>query len=101
MVVWGDSDALDPVDGLNNVIAIAAGRGSRLSRPLGTANASNWPGARKPVSTPRGFDDFISQGEGLGAVQYQWLFDGTNIGGATNATLTLTNVQAGQKGITR
>ncbi len=33
-----------------------------------------------------------------GAVTYQWRFDGTNIAGATNATLTLTNAQSGQAG---
>jgi hypothetical protein len=32
------------------------------------------------------------------AVAYQWRFNGTNIAGATNATLTLTNVQSGQAG---
>jgi hypothetical protein len=33
-----------------------------------------------------------------GPLSYQWLFNGTNIAGATNATLTLTNVQPGAAG---
>jgi hypothetical protein len=32
-------------------------------------------------------------------LSYQWLFDGTNIGGATGSALNLTNVQAGNAGI--
>ncbi len=32
------------------------------------------------------------------AADFQWQFDGTNIAGATNATLTLTNVQASEAG---
>jgi sugar lactone lactonase YvrE len=35
---------------------------------------------------------------GEAPVTYQWLFDGTNIPGATLATLTLTNVQTGSAG---
>ncbi|HTA29027.1 MAG TPA: hypothetical protein VK731_01005, partial [Candidatus Cybelea sp.] len=31
-------------------------------------------------------------------LSYQWQFDGTNIAGATNATLTLTNLLAGESG---
>ena len=41
---------------------------------------------------------FSAQGEALAGVQYQWQFDGTNIMGATNSTLTLTNVQATNEG---
>ena len=41
---------------------------------------------------------FSALGESLDGVQYQWQFDGTNITGATSATLTLTNVQASNEG---
>jgi hypothetical protein len=35
---------------------------------------------------------------GSGPISYQWSFNGTNIDGGTNATLTLTNVQMSQAG---
>ncbi len=34
----------------------------------------------------------------FGSLAYQWQFDGTNIAGATNATLTLTNLQGTETG---
>ena len=41
---------------------------------------------------------FVSSAIGSNTVTYQWSFDGTNIAGATNAALTLNNVQAAQQG---
>jgi len=41
---------------------------------------------------------FYGSGVGSNAVAYQWAFNGTNLAGATNASLTLTNVQAAQQG---
>ena len=35
---------------------------------------------------------------GLGPLTFQWRFNGTNINGATNATLPLSNVQLSDKG---
>src|SRR5207245_4293885 len=35
---------------------------------------------------------------GLGPLTYQWVFNGTNLPDATNATLTLTNLQFSQAG---
>jgi hypothetical protein len=34
--------------------------------------------------------------DGMGSISYQWMADGTNISGATNATLTLTQAQVGK-----
>jgi hypothetical protein len=42
--------------------------------------------------------NFYGSGVGSNSVAYQWAFNGTNIAGATNASLTLTNVQAAQQG---
>ena len=41
---------------------------------------------------------FSVTANGTGPLSYQWLFNGTNINNATNATLTLTNVQLNQTG---
>ena len=41
---------------------------------------------------------FAGSGVASNTVTYQWAFDGTNMAGATNASLTLTNVQAAQQG---
>lgn len=37
--------------------------------------------------------------QGTGPLAYQWLFNGTNLPGETNATLAFTNVQKGQTGM--
>ena len=41
---------------------------------------------------------FYGSGVGSNSVAYQWAFNGTNLAGATNASLTLTNVQVAQQG---
>jgi hypothetical protein len=41
---------------------------------------------------------FYGSAVGSNSVTYQWAFNSTNIAGATNASLTLTNVQAAQQG---
>ena len=45
-----------------------------------------------------GHGDFSVAASGTPPLSYQWNFDGTNISGATNTTLTLTNVQLSQAG---
>jgi hypothetical protein len=42
--------------------------------------------------------DFLVQAEGLGILQYQWQFDGRDIFGATNSSLTITDAQAADQG---
>jgi hypothetical protein len=41
---------------------------------------------------------FVCRAASSNAVTYQWQFDGTNIDGATDAVLTLSNAQAAQEG---
>jgi hypothetical protein len=41
---------------------------------------------------------FAAEGNGLLPFTYQWSFDGTNLDAATNATLTITNVQLANAG---
>jgi uncharacterized repeat protein (TIGR01451 family) len=51
------------------------------------------------VSEPRGAEAVFSvTAAGAGPLSYQWLFDGQSLSGATNATLTLSDVQTNQAG---
>jgi hypothetical protein len=55
----------------------------------------------EPVSqtvTYGGSSSFSILAGGTGPLSYQWAFDGTNLAGATGATLALTDVQYGQSG---
>jgi len=64
-----------------------------------------------PVFTTRGLTDrtavvgdqvfFIAQVVGTWPLYYQWRFNDTNLDGATNAILKLTNVQTNQRGVIR
>ena len=94
VVAWGKSEALGPVAGLSNVCMIAAGVNHALAVRTGP---------RAPVITLQptnryqiagGSVTFTARGTGLYAVGYQWQTNGVNLPGATNAALTLTNVQA-------
>ncbi|PWU15818.1 MAG: hypothetical protein C5B50_14660 [Verrucomicrobia bacterium] len=94
VVVWGDDDTVHPFGGLTNVIAIAAGADHALAIRTRT---------QAPVITLEPVDQYViagsnvtftSRGSGLDGVNYQWQTNGVNLTGATNASLTLTNVQA-------
>jgi len=96
VVAWGQSEVNTPMAGLSNVIAMAGGRHHGLAIRSGP---------RTPVLTLLPTDQyqiaggavtFTSRGAGLYGVSYQWKTNGVNLAGATNATLTLTNVQAAQ-----
>ena len=51
-----------------------------------------------PHQIAGGSISFYGSGVGSNSVAYQWAFNGTNLAGATNASLTLTNVQVAQQG---
>ena len=95
VVGWGSP--VTPV-GLKNVIAIAGGANHALALRTGPAT---------PVITQQPVDQyqvpgsnivFAAKGQGLYGVSYQWQFNGVNLPGKTNPTLTLTNVQATHAG---
>lgn len=94
LAIWGSGAVVTAMAGLSNVIAIAGGT------EHGVAVRS---GPRTPVLTllptnqfqiAGGSVTFNSRGAGLYGVAYQWKTNGVNLAGATNAALTLTNVQA-------
>jgi parallel beta-helix repeat protein len=56
----------------------------------------------QPVSlavAPNGTAVFSATGVGTPPLRYQWLFDGQTVFGATNASLTISNVQAANLGV--
>lgn len=101
VVVWGEFGDVGPVfvpEGLTGVSAIGAGG----YHCLALCSAFSPPVIiEQPVSQaqlPGGAVTLAAEGEGIGGLSYQWQFEGTNIAGATNSTLTLTNVQATNNG---
>lgn len=94
LAVWGDDDPSDPFDGLTNVIGIAAGNFHALALRTGPRTPVISEAPEDQYQVTNGTVTFTSRGAGLDGVTYQWQFNGVNISGATNATLTVTNVQS-------
>ncbi len=102
VALWGDFGAAGSAYlpyGLAGVVAIGPGANhclaicSTRSTPVITAQ----PVASQTV-VATGTATLMARGLGLGNVTYQWQLNAANIPGATNSTLTLTNVQAGAQG---
>ena len=98
VVAWGTSQVVAGMAGLTNVFAIAGGEDYALAIRSGPPTPVLTLEPTGQYQTPGGNVTFTAMAEGLYGVTYQWQFDGTNILGATNAELTLTNVQAMQSG---
>ena len=94
VAVWGDDDAVNPFGGLNNVIGIAAGADHALAVRTGPRTPVISVEPTDQYQVTNGTVTFTSRGAGLYGVSYLWQFNGVNITGATNATLTVTNVQS-------
>jgi len=92
-VAWGDSDVLNPVGGLNDIVAIGGGTDHALAIRTGppTPAITLEPGNQYQVQG--GNVTFNARGAGLYGVTYQWQTNSVNLSGATNAALTFTNVQ--------
>jgi hypothetical protein len=82
--------ALSP--GEIQAIYVAGGGGKVLTAPVMIFQPTN-----QTVTT--GYTaEFTALADGTAIMGYQWMFQGTNLVGATNAFLTLTNVQLSQAG---
>jgi alpha-tubulin suppressor-like RCC1 family protein len=96
IVEWGEYTNVP--SGLRGVKAISTGYDHSLAiysdqlSPLILGQPSS------TFSLTDGTFDFLVQAEGLGILQYQWQFDGRDIFGATNSSLTITDAQAADQG---
>ncbi len=99
IVTWGDDEfgQTDVPTGLTNVISIAAGDYDSLALVNDSAPCvSTQPrGLTTPPGTTASFQITAS---GTPPLNYQWQFNGTNIPGATNISITLSNLQPANAG---
>jgi hypothetical protein len=96
MVLWGMTNPPPPL-GLSNIIGIAAGHGF----------AAAIAGDGSPFFTLQPIGQTVTRGSkvqfharatGVQPLRYQWQLDSVDLPGATNASLTLTNVQGRDTG---
>jgi uncharacterized repeat protein (TIGR01451 family) len=99
VVAWGSSSygQTNVPPGLTNAVAIAGGSYQNLvlesdGRPALTVQPAS------QVATAGVTVQLLAMAAGLQPLSFQWQWNGTNIANATNATLTLTNVQSAQAG---
>jgi alpha-tubulin suppressor-like RCC1 family protein len=100
VVAWGDDyyEETDLPAGLTGVKAISAGgfHGLAVRSGLLTPVILKEPDSQYALAGDT--VTFSSLGEGFAGVTYQWQFNGMNITGGTNASLTLTSVQTTNEG---
>jgi hypothetical protein len=80
---------------VSNTVGVASSQAAQLSilsAPTITSNPSNVTTKKKSNAT------FAAVVSGASPLSYQWLFDGTNLAGATTNPLVLTNVDVAQAG---
>jgi alpha-tubulin suppressor-like RCC1 family protein len=90
VVAWGDMAS--PAFLQSNVIAIATGLGHGLALRSGRQTPLILKSPFGRPELPGTNVTFTALGLGLAEVHYQWQFNGTNIAGQTNATLTVNNI---------
>ena len=98
VAVWGKNKVNTSFGGLNQVIAVGGGYDYAFAIRTGPPTPVV---ILEPVDQYKVAGDsvsFTATGQGLYGVTYQWQTNGVNLTGATNTTLTLTNVQAAQRG---
>jgi hypothetical protein len=94
LVTWGSGPVVAPLLGMSNVIAIAGGPRHGLAIRTGPGTPVITAPPTDQYQVAGGNVTFTARGAGLYGVTYQWQNNGVNLAGATNSTLTLTNVQA-------
>jgi alpha-tubulin suppressor-like RCC1 family protein len=102
VALWGDFGAAGPAYlpyGLTGVVAIGPGANHCLAicSTRSTPIITTQPVASQTVMAT-GTTTLMVKGQGLGNVTYQWQLNTMNISGATNSTLTVTNIQTGAQG---
>jgi alpha-tubulin suppressor-like RCC1 family protein len=98
VVAWGDSTLTNIPQGMAGVKAIAAGFDHNLVIESGILDPVIFTQPSDQYALLHSNATFSAAGVGVAGVQYQWQFNDVNITGATNATLTLTNVGATNNG---
>jgi alpha-tubulin suppressor-like RCC1 family protein len=98
VVAWGESSLTNIPAGMAGVKAISAGFDHNMVIESGLMDPVIFSQPTDQYAIAGGSVTFSGAGEGVAGVQYQWQFNGTNVTGATNATLTLTNVGAANDG---
>lgn len=96
VVTWGGGEVATPLTGLSNVFAIAGGADHALALRSGPRTPVITLQPTNQYQVAGGSVTFRSRGAGLYGVTYQWKTNGVNLAGATNATLTLTNILSAQ-----
>ena len=99
LISWGAGLVNRPVQGFNNVIGISGGLFHALAIRTGPPTPVITLEPTNKYQIAGGSVTFAAKGAGLYGVTYQWQTNSVNLSGATNATLTLTNVQAAQAGV--
>jgi alpha-tubulin suppressor-like RCC1 family protein len=104
VVLWGTFGAGKPVSAPYQLSGVM-GIGSGASHCLAICTARSKPLILDQPATQSqvygGTATFTAKGAGVGAVNYQWQCNGTNILGATNSTLILTNLDGAAVGTYR
>jgi hypothetical protein len=92
-VFWGNGKIATSLGGLTNLIAIGGGPFHALAIRTGPPTPVITLAPVDAYQVPGSNATFTAKGAGLYGVAYQWQTNGVNLPGATNALLTLTNVQ--------
>jgi alpha-tubulin suppressor-like RCC1 family protein len=98
VVAWGDDSLTNIPVGMIGVKAISTGFDHNMVIESGLLAPVIFTQPTDQYAPTNGTVTFSAAGAGVAGIQYQWQFNGVNLTGATNATLTLTNTQATNQG---